>query len=246
MGGNRLGIGASRACRLPNQGRPMSSSSADIERAIEQQFHPISDDIAEQLELIRRTAKTLREHGGDQGAIDKLEESYSELLQLQGQNRNVERALRDLQGSNLNGKRTINEALNKVVDVEGDKDLNRKLKQFRKMAQCNHVDEDEDLVVEETEMTKIPKCPITQLEMSDTDRERCPMKNRCGHHFSRAGIDSHLKKKRGGAAVCPIVGCGAPMSKDSVTEDREMVMQIKHFLKRQNEDDDEVAYTQID
>ena len=91
-------------------------------------------------------------------------------------------------------------------------------------------------------MTSIPRCPVLQTEMSD------PMRNVCGHTYSRAGIMGMLSSRR--TVSCPVVGCRQLVSKDSLSEDVEMIVAIKRMQKGQQrtggDDDDEPAYTQVD
>lgn len=48
-------------------------------------------------------------------------------------------------------------------------------------------DGDDELGVEQAEMTQVPKCPFTQLEIDD------PVKNsECGHVYSREGACNYI------------------------------------------------------
>ncbi|ETV98435.1 hypothetical protein, variant, partial [Aphanomyces invadans] len=59
-------------------------------------------------------------------------------------------------------------------------------------------DEDEDVMVQESNSLRNMSCPITQMIMQD------PVKNpECGHTYSKVGIESHLKHKQS----CPVAGC---------------------------------------
>lgn len=57
------------------------------------------------------------------------------------------------------------------------------------------------------------KCPITQATLVEPVRSTS-----CGHTYSRAAIENTIRRKRGGA-TCPIAGCNAALSLDSLERD---------------------------
>eukprot|EP00727_Mastigamoeba_balamuthi_P006506 m51a1_g2476 hypothetical protein (219) ;mRNA; f:59341-60184 len=65
-------------------------------------------------------------------------------------------------------------------------------------------------------------CPITRQLFE------CPVKNKnCGHTYSKAAILDYLSRKRGDQANCPVAGCQAKVSKQTLERDNEMEREVR-------------------
>ena len=158
----------------------------------------------------------------------------------------------------LNKKRFL-ESLNKGVHKDNKRELESQRKKFKASTGGAHEEEDEDVIVEvprrsmpfhrricavvsqETELQTVPKCPLTRMDMLD------PVMNKaCRHNYSREGIRQFIGRK--GEVECPSVGCNKMVSKASLTDNRELKVQIERLLKQQQagDDDDETEFTQVD
>lgn len=72
-------------------------------------------------------------------------------------------------------------------------------------------------------------CPITRLELVD------PMRNSCGHVYSKAAIDEYLRRHRQRAG-CPVAGCPAQVSPHSMKPDTAMQKRLANQKKRKRTD----------
>eukprot|EP01127_Copromyxa_protea_P019214 TRINITY_DN6178_c0_g1_i2.p1 TRINITY_DN6178_c0_g1~~TRINITY_DN6178_c0_g1_i2.p1 ORF type:complete len:197 (-),score=36.36 TRINITY_DN6178_c0_g1_i2:129-719(-) len=122
----------------------------------------------------------------------------------------------------------------------------------RKVWNVNHEGEalpdepEDDLVISRTQSVSL-HCPITRQDLVD------PIKNRnCGHVYSQAAIQGVLATggkiiARGSkikAVNCPVAGCSAKVTTESLEKDREIEREIKRLkLKKtqqtQEDSDDE-------
>ncbi|XP_066929847.1 E3 SUMO-protein ligase NSE2-like [Clytia hemisphaerica] len=84
-------------------------------------------------------------------------------------------------------------------------------------------DDDDD----EIEMTQDDSqrfiCPLTKIEMVD------PVKNICGHNYSRVAIETHIKnnKNRVQGIRCPVAGCAHMVSRDTLEDNAVLAYKIK-------------------
>jgi len=85
---------------------------------------------------------------------------------------------------------------------------------------------DEELQVQESAITSIPKDPCTQAPIE------YPVKNTvCGHIYDRVGIEGYLTQKGTRKARCPTIGCvNKDVQRAHLVDDTEMVNLI-HRLK---------------
>ncbi|KAK1948358.1 E3 SUMO-protein ligase NSE2 [Phytophthora citrophthora] len=83
------------------------------------------------------------------------------------------------------------------------------------------VDGDDDVFIQESESVRSTICPVTQMEMED------PMRNpRCGHTYSKKGIQAHLQRSR----KCPVAGCPQQLTFNGLERDIEMEVVIERRL----------------
>mmetsp|Transcript_40136 Transcript_40136/g.78420 ORF Transcript_40136/g.78420 Transcript_40136/m.78420 type:complete len:230 (+) Transcript_40136:121-810(+) len=117
-----------------------------------------------------------------------------------------------------------NEALRRIKEKLGEKDS------APTRNGGNDSDDDiEEMANQAGESEQSFKCPITTALFED------PVRNpACGHTYSRAGIDMLFKSARGRQPVaCPNYGCSnKDVKRADLTEDREMVMRVRRFIKR--------------
>ncbi|CAK4150862.1 unnamed protein product [Aphanomyces euteiches] len=84
-------------------------------------------------------------------------------------------------------------------------------------------EEDEEVMLQETNSVRNMSCPITQMLMEE------PMRNpACGHTYSRKGIDAHMKLK----SSCPVAGC--PHKVANLERDVEMEVLLSRYARRGN------------
>jgi len=142
-------------------------------------------------------------------------------------------------------KRHLNQNTEKLADIfegklknlEGGADpsaykKHNKYRDFKqKVWAVNHPndpapDEDQDIVIMPQGGDSDLICPLTRLELDK------PMRNQlCGHCYSNAAIMAYLTQSRSKRTVhCPVAGCNATISKDSLEKDVE-----KERLLRKNQ-----------
>jgi len=90
-------------------------------------------------------------------------------------------------------------------------------------------DQDSEIVIASNSSTSRLMCPITRKYLQK------PMKNRnCGHHYSREAIEQLIRSRKG-AAGCPVAGCSAKVTSDTIEDDPDMERQIQRYLKKNPE-----------
>lgn len=87
-------------------------------------------------------------------------------------------------------------------------------------------DEDEDVVMTETESQVNFTCPITKLEFVDPVSSRV-----CGHTFSRGAIEAHMKRMKE-KARCPMLGCKNILTLEQMEENTVLAYQIKQAKRK--------------
>lgn len=76
-------------------------------------------------------------------------------------------------------------------------------------------------------------CPITRMELVD------PMRNNCGHVYSKDAITEYLRRHRQ-RAECPVAGCPGQVSAHSIKADTALQKRLANQKKRkrpEKEDD---------
>jgi SUMO ligase MMS21 Smc5/6 complex component len=75
-------------------------------------------------------------------------------------------------------------------------------------------------------------CPITRMELVE------PVRNTCGHVYSKAAIATYLGRHRG-RAECPVAGCNGHVSTNSFKPDAKSQQKLSNQKKRKRREDDD-------
>lgn len=111
-----------------------------------------------------------------------------------------------------------------VNNNEHVRDIQMKLK-IAGVKRVRDRDDDDDIEIEETEATENSfKCPFSTLLFEK------PMKNaNCVHRLDKRSLDALLKGCP--RKLCPVGGCGKYWSKDSASEDKELLVEMRRFQR---------------
>lgn len=131
----------------------------------------------------------------------------------------------------------------KELKAKGERGLDKgsEMQEFKKAIwQAAHPDEpffeggDDDLAVMAPADDNII-CPLTRKEFVD------PVKNVCGHTYSREALLTYLGRGRGPRG-CPVAGCNQNVSVGTVKPDEQMQRKLANSKKRKrmNEDEEDV------
>jgi SUMO ligase MMS21 Smc5/6 complex component len=102
----------------------------------------------------------------------------------------------------------------------------------RAVWEAGHPDEpfmlsgDDDIAVMVTNNADNFTCPITRMDLEE------PVKNTCGHVYSKAAILHYLKKQRGGQGACPVAGCPARVTVQSLVDDETTKLRMEKAKKK--------------
>jgi len=77
-------------------------------------------------------------------------------------------------------------------------------------------------------------CPITRALFQE------PMLNRnCGHHYSKEAILQYLSNSRGRGKDCPVAGCNAKVTVQSLEKDEDLERKVKRHKQEQQKTEQE-------
>ena len=117
-----------------------------------------------------------------------------------------------------------------LVEMEEENSV-RKMREAlgEPLAKKQKKDDDSDVELEVLESGQSWKCPITAALLKD------PMQNKlCGHVYSKEGLSSILRSKKGGKISCPVAGCrNRDLTMDQCERDVQMELKVKRHIRRQ-------------
>jgi len=185
----------------------------------------------------------------DAQKVSDLEKTMQDYINMEESVKRHITALTDL-------KRHLNQGTDKLADIfegklknlEGNADpsafkKHNKYREFKqKVWAVNHPndaapDEDQDLVMMQPSGDSDLICPITRKELDGPTRNQS-----CGHCYSNAAVMQYLSSNRGKRTIqCPVAGCNAAISKDSLEKDveKERLLRKKHAKRKREPEKEE-------
>jgi len=226
-------------------------------------FGKAVDKVGRTKESIVELGAELRERGeteGPRGAAlaDQLEAALKTCIRTEQTARGTEALLKRLRQDprEPDPRGRLQEALSATAQSPFEYD--EAFQRFQKRARGQDpAGEDDDLYVEERDLTEVPRCPFSGMEIQD------PVKSsECGHSYDKAGIEQafgqHPKTCRNPKCVCrtsgnrrcipcPHHGCHKPVYQDALPTDYKLEFAIRKLRETPAVGPEETGlYTQID
>jgi len=205
-----------------------------------EKYRTITQEVFSCMGISIDIAQALQEQG-DAAQVSELEDTIKEYINLEAKIKSHTTALAGLKNHINANNVKLGEAYKKLrtADKEPpDFKSHTKYKEFRqKIWAVDHPnqplpdEQDEDIVLMNTQGNDNQFiCPLTRSELDS------PLKNNsCGHVYSKDAILDYMKRskgKRGGKYPCPVAGCSAEVTQNSLERDLELERQLRRNKQR--------------
>jgi len=207
----------------------------------------ILDQVERTKEIVIRLGQDLKAAGDKSDGIDKLEDSLKDCITLKHKADGVRKTIEQItiRPEDPTARQRLETAFDATLETsfEYDGAYQRFQKRARGVDAAANEESDDDLQIEERELTEIPRCPVTGGEIKD------PVKNsECGHNYSKSGIEGLLRQQasRDSWIKCPAHGCSKKVKLSTLSKNYELATDIEKILKHAvKAEETATTYTQL-